>query len=59
MNWYNFHPRVSSEEQHLFTEIHRKKSEKMEIRKDAGSFSTGAETWDVMETKSLAPGLRT
>lgn len=53
-----FHPLVSSEEQHLFTEIHRKKK-KMEIRKGAGSFSTGAETWDVMETEGFAPGLRT
>lgn len=41
------------------TEIWGIKQKRMKSEEvGAGSFSTGAETWDVMETESFAPGLR-
>lgn len=41
---------------HFSIKIQRNKR-KGEISIGAGSFSTGAETWDVMETGCFAPGL--
>lgn len=44
---------VSHLKSYISTQKSMETSEKMEICKSAGSFSTGAETWDVMETEGL------
>lgn len=53
---------ISVHVSHLKSNISSQKSTGKKAKRwksGAGSFSTGAETWNVMETEGFAPGLRT